>query len=220
MSIKPIIALDADGVLLDYGLAYASVWERAFGQRPVERDKDAYFPFHRWAVEFLVGERLAALRACMDEQFWSCVPPLERAVEACHRLHDAGYELVCVSALAPQFEAARLGNLRDAGFPIERVIATGLAAGEWSPKADTIEQLGAVAFVDDFLPYFRGIAPGIHRALICRGPNGTPNVGPELDLIHSSHADLWEFSDWMLGPSFSRPSKPVQTPVAHERALK
>lgn len=75
MSIKPIIALDADGVLLDYGLAYASVWERAFGQRPVERDKDAYFPFNRWAVEFLDGDRLAALRARMDEQFWSCVPP-------------------------------------------------------------------------------------------------------------------------------------------------
>ena len=26
MSVKPIIALDADGVRLDYGLAYASVW--------------------------------------------------------------------------------------------------------------------------------------------------------------------------------------------------
>ena len=133
MSIKPIIALDADGVLLDYGLAYASVWERAFGHRPVERDKDAYFPYHRWAVEFLEGERLATLRACMDEQFWSCVPPLKHTVEACHRLHDAGYELVCVSALAPQFEAARLRNLRDAGFPIERVIATGVAAGARSP---------------------------------------------------------------------------------------
>jgi phosphoglycolate phosphatase-like HAD superfamily hydrolase len=209
MSIKPIIALDADGVLLDYGLAYASVWDRAFGQRPVERDKDAYFPFHRWAVEFLDGDRLAALRTCMDEQFWSCVPPLERAVDACHRLHDAGYELVCVSALAQQFEAARLRNLRDAGFPIERVIATGVAAGARSPKADAIEQLGPVVFVDDFLPYFRGIAPSVHRALICRSPNGSPNVGPELDQIHSLHANLWEFSEWMRVHGSLLPSRAV-----------
>ena len=80
---------------------------------------------------------------------------------------------------------------------IERVIATGVTAGERSPKAEAIEHLAPVAFVDDFLPYFRGIAPGVHRALICRGTNGTPNVGPELDQIHSSHADLWAFSEWM-----------------------
>ena len=73
----------------------------------------------------------------------------------------------------------------------------GVAAGARSPKADAIEQLVPVVFVDDFLPYFRGIAPGVHRALICRGPNGTPNVGPELHQIHSSHADLWAFSEWM-----------------------
>ena len=35
---KGIIALDADGVLLDYGLAYASAWQKAFGTYPGERD--------------------------------------------------------------------------------------------------------------------------------------------------------------------------------------
>jgi phosphoglycolate phosphatase-like HAD superfamily hydrolase len=124
MRVKPIIALDADGVLLDYSLAYASFLERAFGYRPLALDKDAYSPRARWAVEFLEGERLAALRACMDEQFWSSVPPMNLEVEACHRLHAAGYEHVCVSALARHFEGARLKNLRDTGFAIERVIAT------------------------------------------------------------------------------------------------
>lgn len=28
---RPIIAVDADGVLLDYNRAYANAWERAFG---------------------------------------------------------------------------------------------------------------------------------------------------------------------------------------------
>lgn len=149
----------------------------------------------------------AALRACMHEQFWSSVPPLKLAVEACHRLHDAGYDLVCVSALARQFEGARLRNLRDAGFPIERVIATGRSAVERSPKAEAIEQLAPLVFVDDFLPYFRGVTPSVHRALICRGLNGTPNVGPELEEVHSSHGDLWKFSEWMLDPGRSMPSR-------------
>ena len=41
-----LIALDADGVLLDYNLAYASAWECAFGVRPQLRDPQAY-----WAID-------------------------------------------------------------------------------------------------------------------------------------------------------------------------
>jgi phosphoglycolate phosphatase-like HAD superfamily hydrolase len=108
MSGKPIIALDGDGVLLDYSLAYAPLWEHAFGYRPAERDRDVRSPLDRWTVERLEGERLAVLQACMDEHFWSSMPPIARAVAACHRLYDAGFELVCVSALPLQFEAARL----------------------------------------------------------------------------------------------------------------
>ena len=50
MAKKGIIALDADGVLLDYGLAYAGAWQKAFGQIPRERDPLAYWPIDRWDV--------------------------------------------------------------------------------------------------------------------------------------------------------------------------
>lgn len=33
---KQVIALDADGVLLDYNLAYAYAWKNAFGVMPEE----------------------------------------------------------------------------------------------------------------------------------------------------------------------------------------
>lgn len=58
MKTRPLIALDADGVLLDYSLAYAHLWERAFGYFPKELDKNAYWPLDRWEVEALDGERL------------------------------------------------------------------------------------------------------------------------------------------------------------------
>jgi beta-phosphoglucomutase-like phosphatase (HAD superfamily) len=53
---KGIIALDADGVLLDYGLAYASAWQKAFGTYPGERDPLAYWPIDRWEVERVEGD--------------------------------------------------------------------------------------------------------------------------------------------------------------------
>ena len=130
---RPLIALDADGVLLDFSRGYAVAWQRAFGAHPRERDPLAYWPMDRWDVERLEPERRAHFRAHFDEQFWSSVPAEVGALDACHRLVEGGFELVCVSALPGEFEAARLRNLRDLGFPIERVFATGNATGDHSP---------------------------------------------------------------------------------------
>ena len=195
---RPAIALDADGVLLDFHLGYAGAWARAFGALPVERDPLAYWPMDRWDVERLDAERRAIFRGYFDTEFWSTVPAIEGAVSACTRLHDAGFDLICVSALDAEFEAARLRNLRAHGFPIERVIATGHAEGDRSPKLEAIERVSPVAFVDDYLPYFRGIPMHVHTALILRAPNGSPNNGPEMSAIRSIHADLAEFAeDWL-----------------------
>ena len=127
------------------------------------------------------------------------MPVIEGAVQACHRLHDAGFHLVCVSALELEFEAARLRNLRDHGFPIERVIATGNAeATVRSPKADAISALRPIAFVDDYLAYLRGVPADVHTALILRMPNGSPNAGDEMALAKSTHEDLGGFADYWL----------------------
>jgi len=195
---RPLIALDADGVLLDFHLGYASAWQRAFGQAPTERDPLAYWPMDRWQVERLDPARRAQFRAAFDAHFWTTVPAIDGAVDACHRLHDAGFELICVSALDSEFEAARLRNLRDLGFPIERVIATGNAAGERSPKADTIEALQPLAFVDDYVLYMRGVPAHVHTALVMRAPNGSPNTGPDMALAKSLHDDLAGFADHWL----------------------
>ena len=195
---KALIALDADGVLLDFHLGYADAWRRAFGVAPRERDRLAYWPMDRWEVERLDELRRAHFRKHFDETFWTSVPAIDGAIEACHRLHDAGFDLVCVSALESEFESARLRNLRDLGFPIERVIATGNAAGERSPKADAIAELDPEAFVDDYLPYMRGVPAHVHTALVLRAPNGSPNVGEEMALARSIHPDLPDFaSHWL-----------------------
>ncbi|HZE91951.1 MAG TPA: HAD family hydrolase [Rhizobacter sp.] len=197
---RPVIALDADGVLLDFNLAYAHVWGRAFGKRPHERDPRAYWPTDRWHVPELAPAQWEHFRTHFDQGFWSAVPAIEGAVSACHRLHKAGFDLVCVTALDLRYEAARLNNLRALGFPIERVLATGNSGTERSPKADAVNELRPVAFVDDYLPYLRGVHAAIHTALILREPHGSPNAGSEMSLAKSMHADLAAFSHhWLAG---------------------
>jgi len=48
-----IIALDADGVLLDYNAAYRFAWYRAFGELPELLDANAYWAIDRWNVRRL-----------------------------------------------------------------------------------------------------------------------------------------------------------------------
>ena len=191
---RPLIALDADGVLLDFNRAYGVAWQRAFGVHPTERDPLAYWPMDRWDVTRLDDAGRDHFRAHFDEQFWSSLHPEPGALDACSRLVAAGFDLVCVSALDLEFGAARLRNLQALGFPIQQVIATGNAEGPSSPKADAIARLRPIAFVDDYLPYMRGLPAEVHTALVLRAPNGSPNTGDDMDLAHSTHQDLAAFT--------------------------
>jgi phosphoglycolate phosphatase-like HAD superfamily hydrolase len=196
---RPILALDADGVLVDLHVGYARAWQRAFGVTPAERDPLAYWPTDRWDVGRVDPEQRLLLREQFQQaELWENLPAIAGAVDACHRLHDAGYDLVCVTALEERFQAARLRNLKALGFPIRRVVATGHAEGERSPKADAIAALRPVAFVDDYIAYMRGVPTEVHTALVLRAPNGSPNVGDELKLARSMHQDLADFTDHWL----------------------
>jgi phosphoglycolate phosphatase-like HAD superfamily hydrolase len=199
---RPILAIDADGVLVDLHIGYTRAWQQAFGVTLAERDPRAYWPTDRWAVESIDAEKRLLLRAQFERpEMWESLPAISGAVEACHRLHDAGYELVCVTALEARFQSARLRNLKALGFPIRRVVATGHVEGERSPKADAIQALRPVAFVDDYIAYMRGMPTEVHTALVLRAPNGSPNVGDELKLARSVHQDLADFADHWLGPT-------------------
>ena len=205
-----MIALECDGVLLNYGLAYGHAWERAFGERPTLCRPDAYWPMDRWGVPRLSGKALEQLRKVFDDTFWSTIPAVEGAVEACEQLVRAGYELVCVTALEPRHLGARQRNLRELGFPLSKVIATDIqqnAAGA-SPKAETLNRLRPDYFVDDYAPYFAGVDEGIHKVLINRDPQGSPNTGALLNLANSRFSDLRAFmSDLQQQQKTERPNE-------------
>ena len=125
---RDLIALDADGVLLDFHLGYAGAWRRAFGAAPRERDPLAYWPMDRWEVTRLDEPGRAHFRRHFDDHFWSTVPAIEGAVDACQRLHDAGHllEHAVVAELVIVFRGHRirrraeiLGLLSDQGADSE-----------------------------------------------------------------------------------------------------
>jgi phosphoglycolate phosphatase-like HAD superfamily hydrolase len=205
MMSKPIMALDADGVMLDYNLAYARAWERTFGYHPVEVNPAAYWATDRWDVKQLSGDDLVKFRSAFDEEFWTTVPMLEGVFEACDILHKAGYELVCVSAIDEQHRDYRHANLIGHGLPIDRVIAAGAShhvSGQ-SPKTAALAELKPIAFVDDYLPYFKGVDPKIHKALIARSTvPGHPNQGDDLKDIDTQHPNLLDFAKWWIKTSW------------------
>lgn len=195
---RALVALDADGVLLDYNLAYAHAWEKAFGRFPAERDPQAYWAMDRWDVQRLEGEALEQFRKAFDADFWSSIPLVPGADTACEMLVQSGYELVCVTALADEFHAARARNLKNLQLPISRVYSVRHGEGAVSPKARLLFDLQPEAFVDDYLPYLQGVDASIHRALIARGPNGSPNRGYPAELVSSAHLNLLEFAQWWV----------------------
>ena len=193
-----LLALDADGVLLDYHAAYARAWEKAFGGIVRVADPLAYWAKDRYGLPHLDGAELAHFRAQFDDDFWSSVPAIPGALEAARSLAAAGYDLVCLTAVRPEHHGAREANLRALGFPIVRMVSAHGDSSVRSPKADALAEMMPAAFVDDYLPYMRGAPATIHTALIDRSPNGSPNAGHELSLARSVHADLGDFASFWL----------------------
>jgi phosphoglycolate phosphatase-like HAD superfamily hydrolase len=193
-----LIVLDADGVLLDYNLAYASAWEKAFDNYPTLKNANAYWAKDRWAADQLQGEALAKFRNVFDASFWSTIPAIKGALNACHSLSQAGFELICVTALPGKFQPARLQNLVQLGFPVETVLTADHSESNVSPKAEIINLFKPIAFVDDYLPYMSGIHVDTHRALITREHEMSPNQGSLLDGISSVHKNLEDFAKFWL----------------------
>lgn len=115
----------------------------------------------------MTDEENDQLEEVWREHGWRTMPPHHGALEACQLLHDAGYELICVTAMPADFIEHRLENFRAHGFPIDKVISSGYGNGHYSsnPKREIIEEMHPVVFVDDLRRNFRDIQ-GVHTKMI------------------------------------------------------
>jgi FMN phosphatase YigB (HAD superfamily) len=194
-----LIALDCDGVLLNYNLVYPAVWKRAFGTELVMRDPRFYHACRVYGVDLSDPQVSARFHAAFDEEVWQSIPAMPGAVQACRDLVRRGHELVCVSSMPREFAPARNKNLQALGFPVQAVVATGHGAvAGANPKLEALTRLAPCAFVDDLARNFIGLPREVYKALIEPGHEDSPNVG--LPRVHdSAHRSLADFASFWLG---------------------
>lgn len=191
-----LIALDADGVLLDYNRQFGIVWERHFQEPLVCAEPRAYHARNYWGIT--PPDEGHAFWDFFDQGGWHDMPAMPGALEACHRLAGAGHTLVCVSSMPSHRQPERLTNLRALGFPIEEVIATGRTADRTAnPKLAAIQALRPAWFVDDSLRKLRGL-DGVQCVLVDPDHPDSPNTDQDQAFLAMRVGSLAEFADRFL----------------------
>lgn len=198
MKHQKIIALDGDGVLVNYNAMFPVVYKKAFGKELPLQNPQAYHAVNAYGLTLPKGtQEHEEFFAHFGESEWESFPLIEGAKEACLALHSAGYKLVVVSSMPSQFREARERNLRNHGLPISEVHATG-RVGTNNPKQEVIDQLQPVAFVDDLASNFRGLPPTVHKALVNHDQFDSPNRLMDLAIADTQHECLHSFATWWL----------------------
>ncbi len=204
---KGIIAVDADGVMLDYNSAYKEVYMQGFGIDLALVDKNAFHAHNMWSQEQINAKQKSDFYKMSHVlRIWKRMKALEGAVVAINNLVDSGYEIVCVTSMPAQYEADRLHNLQALGFKINRVIATS-RKGKGNPKKSYIESLCPLYFVDDLIKNFEGIESSAQLVYIDRKYSDNPNVDQGHIPYHQTFSSLKEFSDMVLQKNLEEENK-------------
>jgi FMN phosphatase YigB (HAD superfamily) len=192
-----ILAIDGDGVLVDYRKAFPGVWKKAFGTDLPLLHENAYHATTAYGIHWENASQEAHFYAHFDDEAWETMPAFEGAIEACESLVAAGYRLVCVTSMNPAYVEARRRNFRALSLPLEEVVAV-QRKHCLNPKLEVLHRLRPLALVDDLLDNFNGLDAGIHSALIDYKRFDAP--GRELGGVtaRSVHGSLLEFSRFWL----------------------
>lgn len=186
-----VVALDADGVLLDFDAPLPSWLEQRFGSPHPVRDPQAYRISRRYGLSESQSDRAWEFLV-KDEAFWSTLPALPGAVAAVHALQQAGKRVVVVTGILPQLEAWRLANLHAHGIEVEAVECVGLGT---ACKNEALMRWRPAAFVDDRLFNLHKAAFIPDRVWIDCDQDQDGHVVDDT-IIHATRLESW-VSHWL-----------------------
>jgi phosphoglycolate phosphatase-like HAD superfamily hydrolase len=192
-----IVAVDGDGVVVDYRQAYPAVWRAAFGGDLKLVRPDAYHAHTAYGITWESAAQEAHFFKYFDEEAWSNMPLMDGVEEGCELLVEADWKLVCVSSMNPAFEAARKRNFERYKLPISEVYAV-KRHGTGNPKKEVLERIRAKALADDLKDNFEGLSSDIHRAFINYRRFDCPSLNSAL-VADSEHGSFLDFARYWAG---------------------
>lgn len=137
------IALDVDGILTNFDAHWRECAEEVLGCPVIQHNEQ-----HSMGLRYgLFKKDVDAVWDAFHRSKWASVPLYDHASELVLALEDLGCTVCAVTSIDVQHRAARAESL--AGLiPAGRIVCVGHAAPA-SAKADVLQDLGAVAFLDD-----------------------------------------------------------------------
>lgn len=151
------ICLDADGVLLNYNIAWGNLYSKLFNQKLNIVNPHAYHAYEMFGVEKPSKEQNEIFYAEFNKNGWKSLPAIDGAVEAVNKLKDSNYLIYVVTSMPKNALEDRIENLLNVGFPIfNKVIATGRTNSS-NPKESVIKEIQPDFFVDDMKKNFIGL---------------------------------------------------------------
>jgi phosphoglycolate phosphatase-like HAD superfamily hydrolase len=191
---KKIIALDCDGVLLNYNETYGRIFQEYFGMSLKTLDPTAYHVTNMFDITWPTPKDKSEFNKFFHSKGWGCMQPLPNAIQATHLLKQTGYHIVVVTSMPKTARTSRHNNLINLGFSIDETIATGRGKTMDNPKKPYIEKLKPDFFVDDLLKNFHTINTQTKFVLINTYAKDSPNLlCPNSVNLHSEHTNLLDF---------------------------
>ncbi|MHB1666091.1 hypothetical protein [Thiomonas sp.] len=139
---KPVVAVDADGVILDFEARWVEVAEQTLGRSLVKQSAEYHFIPRYGITKAEYGQTWDAFDAMGG---WATLPLLDGADVALRRLAEH-YTIHVVTGIELRFKAARWANIRHHGLPVHEVHVTGHRD---NTKETILRNLRPEAFVDD-----------------------------------------------------------------------
>jgi FMN phosphatase YigB (HAD superfamily) len=160
-----VIALDVDGVLLDFMPAFDKAAEALLGKRiKIHKDEHSLNHYHlKDRIQSTQEDVDAVLQYMIDTGVYANLQPLPGAREALDAIKAEGFKIVLVTALPEAAKLSRLLNLKNyLDFEPDEIHCVGMGM----TKGEKLKEIQPDVFIDDRIDYLASGASIYHLAWV------------------------------------------------------
>lgn len=159
---QKIIALDCDGVLLNYIDKYKSIYEEMFNTEISVVNPRSFTADVHLGIDWTGREKEQCdFYELFAQKGWKSMKALPGAVQATEHMRDLGYKVVVVTSMPEEKALDRASNLKDVGIYFNDVIACGCHSKTrpgLNLKESHLKKLKPEYFADDLLSNFYNVS--------------------------------------------------------------